>query len=91
MRSVTRVAPGDLYRLRRLNLYAEKKALEAQRAQNLVREAVPDKVGVKYGPEFGSGLGVAASLDSHSGLITRAEEVSNEPRGNEGAGPQGPA
>ncbi|MBI2910025.1 MAG: hypothetical protein HYX92_20480 [Chloroflexi bacterium] len=82
---VMRVTPGDLYRLRRFNLYAEKKALEAQRARNLVQEAVL-RLEVKYHL-----LGADASLDSHSGVITRLEAVGNGPLGNEDASPQGPA
>lgn len=86
MRSVSRVAPADLYRLRWLHLHAEKKALEAQQARNLVREAVL-RLEARYHL-----LASEASLDAHTGVITRTpEEVSSEPLGNESAGPQGPA
>ncbi len=60
-----RVAAADLYRLRRLNLYAERKTLEAQRARNLVREAML-RLEVKYHL-----LGSDASLNAQTGVITR--------------------
>lgn len=86
MRAARKVSPLELYRLRWLTLYADKKALEAQRAQNMVRELLL-RLEAKY-----CLLASEASLDIHTGLIIRAaEEVSGESVRDEDAGSQGPA
>ncbi|MFH1484530.1 MAG: hypothetical protein ABIH46_00520 [Chloroflexota bacterium] len=85
-RAPRRVAPAELYRLRCLSLFAEKKALEARRAQNLVRELTL-RLEAKYRL-----IGTKDCLDIHTGFIDKgATEVNREPVGDEDAGSQGPA
>lgn len=82
----TRVTAAELYRLRWLTVFAEKKALEARRAQNNLRDAVL-RLEAKYRL-----LGGEAVLDVHTGVITRrTEEASDEPVRSEDEAAQRPA
>ena len=69
-----RVKASELYRLRRLQLAAERKALEAQLAQNQAR-ALLLEIELKYGL-----LATDATLDVHTGRISPGVEDSRGER-----------
>jgi len=81
-----RASAKDLYQLRKAKLDAERKTLEAQLAENRAKYLLL-YIERRYGL-----LATEATLDMHSGQITKAaEEVEGEPSGYEGESTQGPA
>jgi hypothetical protein len=81
-----RAAAEDLYQLRKAKLDAERLQLLAGLAENRAKSLLLD-IERRYGL-----LATEATLDIHSGQITKAdEEGEGEPNGDEGAGTQGPA
>ena len=86
MSPVERVKASELYRLRRLQLAAERKSMEARLAQNQTR-ALMLALELKYGL-----LATDAALDVHTGRIfpsveeSQRREVDSEPDRDDSAG-----